>query len=687
LEGEVSFWRPGTEGWRAARANTPLAVGDALSVGQDGRLEIEIGADAFLRAAAGSELQVDAHESGFLRLKIVAGRLSLDLRSLPANLVLEVGTPSAALSIARPGYYRLEVNDESTLCTIHDGGQLQITNAAGSTQTVGSGLQVHVAGGPIEVRSAGSRFDAWDEWNRARTDELLGTVSRRYVGADVSGTADLDRYGRWRVVPTYGRVWVPDVGPAWTPYSSGDWLWDPYYGWSWVDAAPWGWAPFHYGRWVWTHSYWAWAPGPLIRPVYAPALVAFFGGSGFSVGISVGVPAISWVPLGWGEPCIPWWGPVGFVGRPWWGGWGGPRIINKTYIDNRTYVNIDQVNVFEHARNRRGVVSVARDRFGNGPVEGLRLARLESERLISTQDLLARRPAHAGRPARGDGVGARGRVLDTPAVSTRPGMRRGRGAEGAPAADTLGETARPGRRDPRRPERALSDTGRAAPEMRLRPRAAAPSRLDEAGTAAPRVAPRSASEPDWQRLRAASSRSRDVSSARLTERRVPRPDDLRGAEPSRPARRVAPAVRQDSPPAIDSSTAGATTRRLADTSPSTAPQRAWDRRVERSQQQTRTDAPIVYDRDERRSAPAVAVERAPRRPAQEAVPAMPHTQAPRIEPRMGGSLTGFEPRQRSAAPIPSGFGGEPASRGELRQPRAGGGSAARLSRGEARRPR
>ena len=116
--------------------------------------------------------------------------------------------------------------------------------------------------------------------------------------------------------------------PGWAPYSTGSWVWDPYYGWTWVDDAVWGWAPFHYGRWVYLDGIWAWAPGPVIvRPLFAPALVAFFSlGRGVSVGIGIVEPAVGWVALGWGEPLHPWWGGPGFVGVPWWGGWGGPRI-------------------------------------------------------------------------------------------------------------------------------------------------------------------------------------------------------------------------------------------------------------------------------------------------------------------------------------------------------------------------
>ena len=57
---------------------------------------------------------------------------------------------------------------------------------------------------------------------------------------------------------------------------------------------------------MWLDRHWAWAPGPVVRrPVYAPALVAFVGGAGFSVAATRG-PAVGWFPLGWREPFVPW---------------------------------------------------------------------------------------------------------------------------------------------------------------------------------------------------------------------------------------------------------------------------------------------------------------------------------------------------------------------------------------------
>ena len=84
---------------------------------------------------------------------------------------------------------------------------------------------------------------------------------------------------------------------GWAPYRFGHWAYVGPWGWTWVEDEPWGFAPFHYGRWAFVNNGWFWVPGPVVvRPVWAPALVAFVGGGPgfhFSAGVGVG-----WFPLG-----------------------------------------------------------------------------------------------------------------------------------------------------------------------------------------------------------------------------------------------------------------------------------------------------------------------------------------------------------------------------------------------------
>ena len=71
----------------------------------------------------------------------------------------------------------------------------------------------------------------------------------------------LSPYGQWSSTPDYGYIWIPDVGPEFSPYSTnGSWVMTDY-GWTWVSDYSWGWAPFHYGRWDFDNNFgWFWVP-------------------------------------------------------------------------------------------------------------------------------------------------------------------------------------------------------------------------------------------------------------------------------------------------------------------------------------------------------------------------------------------------------------------------------------------
>ncbi len=315
VQGQVSFWRPGAEDWTPAQLNTPLAPGDVLYSGTAANLELQIGPRAFVRIGENTQLGFENQEPDFLQFKVTTGHAALDVRTLPPGHTVELDTPNGAFTIETTGYYRIDITADTTAFVTRRGGRATMTSAGGETSAIARSEEVVIQGTekPSVETYVAPELDGWDRWNYARTDHLIDTVSERYVPPDVYGTDELDHHGTWRVLPEYGPVWIPQGVPAdWAPYSAGSWIWDPYYDWTWVDYAPWGWAPYHYGRWVFVNRYWAWAPGPLVAPpVYAPALVAFFGGPHFGIRIGFGAPAVGWVALGWGEPIIPWWAPLG----------------------------------------------------------------------------------------------------------------------------------------------------------------------------------------------------------------------------------------------------------------------------------------------------------------------------------------------------------------------------------------
>jgi hypothetical protein len=442
-QGPVSFWRPGASDWAPAQVNTPLVPGDELFTGHEGLLELQIGGRAYVRAWGDTQVGLANQEPDFLQLKLTTGHATLDLRTIEPGRSVEVDTPHAAFAIDSPGYYRVDVTPERTSFITRRAGRAAMTPAGGGPMAIAPSEEVVVEGG--DARSFAAReLDVFDRWNYARTDELLESVSARYVPTQVYGADDLDHYGTWRQVPTYGAIWVPQGVPAgWAPYSTGRWVADPIYGWTWVDTAPWGWAPYHYGRWVFVDSYWAWAPGPIVaRPVYAPALVAFFGAPGVSV--SVGVPFVSWVALGWGEPVVPWWGRPGYIGRPHWAGWGGPRVVNNVVVNKTTVVNVTNINVYRNTTVNNAVVAVRRDGFGRGAVNEARVENVDVRRMRPVHGRLDVKPTPASFVASGAAAPVRPSetMLTRQVVATRqpkhvretqpPAMREGHGAATTP---------------------------------------------------------------------------------------------------------------------------------------------------------------------------------------------------------------------------------------------------------------
>ena len=562
VDGQVSFWRPGAPDWTQAQINTPLAPGDQVYTGSPGNLELQIGGRAFVRGWANTNLGLENQEPDFLQFKVTAGRAAFDLRTLEPGRTVEVDTPNAAFTIEHPGYYRVDVIGERTSFITRRAGRAIVIPAGGESTSIAPSEEVVVEGvtSPQVSSYAAPQLDEWDTWNYARTDVLLDAVSARHVPPGTYGVSDLDRHGSWRVVEDYGSVWVPTGVPrGWAPYTTGSWTLDPYYGWTWVDTAPWGWAPYHYGRWVSVRGFWAWAPGPVVvRPVYAPALVAFLGGPSVSVGVGFGGPVVGWVALGWGEPCVPWWGRPGFAHRPWWGGWGGPRVVNNVVVNRTTVVNVQNINVYRNASVQNAVVVVNENRFGRGHVGTARVSQVDVKSLqpIHTAPQVAATPASLApttrrgiRPPEGD--------LKRSVVATRPPHRGAESVSGGerkaqPAATpapttrvvTAPQRGEPGSAMPRPPfgqgtvERSTTERTQ-PPAPPRRESARRPEKGPESPAAAPRQAPPQPQVPTPVRT-APSLPQRPQPSATPEKPESPRAPARGGATPPSSARQAAP---------------------------------------------------------------------------------------------------------------------------------------------------
>jgi hypothetical protein len=311
VQGAVSFQPAGEPDWVSAVANRPMTTGDKLWADTGARAELRIGS-ATIRLDSSTGFSFLNLDDRTVQLQLTQGTLDIRVQRLGSGEIFEVDTPNQAFSILRPGQYRVQASEDgnSTFVTVRSGeGE---ATGGGQTYSVRSGERGTFTGTDsisADVVSAGGT-DQFDNWGETRDRHDDASRSTRYVSPDVVGYEDLDDNGSWRDDPAYGNVWAPRVSSGWAPYHDGHWAWISPWGWTWVDDAPWGYAPFHYGRWVSSRGDWCWVPGPIaIEPVYAPALVAFIGGSNFGVSISVGGGGygdnVGWFPLGPREVYVP----------------------------------------------------------------------------------------------------------------------------------------------------------------------------------------------------------------------------------------------------------------------------------------------------------------------------------------------------------------------------------------------
>jgi uncharacterized protein DUF6600 len=341
VEGSVSFEPAGAEDWVTAVINRPMTTGDKLWVDRDSRAELRLGA-ASIRLGANTGFSFLNLDDRTVQLQLTEGTLRIRVKRLDRDEVFEVDTPNLAFNVSRPGIYRINVNEagDTTAIVVRD-GEGQVTGGGESYMVHADETGIFTGTDQLsaDMEGVGSDDDL-ERWSYERDRREDHSASRRYVSDDAVGYEDLDEYGGWRDVPEYGTIWFPHTTVSgWAPYRYGHWVWISPWGYTWVDDEPWGFAPFHYGRWVYVGNAWGWVPCrpaavvgvAYVRPVYAPALVAWVGGSGFAVGVGIGGgESVGWFPLGPREVYVP------------------SYRVSRTYVNNvnvtNTTVNTTVVN-------------------------------------------------------------------------------------------------------------------------------------------------------------------------------------------------------------------------------------------------------------------------------------------------------------------------------------------------------
>jgi hypothetical protein len=286
-----------------------LTTGAAIWTEPTAHSEIWFGATR-MRLEGGSQLDMLAVDDTRTRLQLDQGRLDVRRFALETNDPYEIVTPRGTVQLTQQGDYYVEAGSmqDPTRLGVRTGlAQVQTPN--GEILEVQPGQVAELLGDPYspQLRVVSSAPPTPPVYWAIR-DRQVVYQPPQYLSVAVTGYEDLAPYGSWIHDGTYGKVWLPRAVPAgWAPYRTGHWVHQRPWGWTWVDDQPWGFAPYHYGRWANIGGRWVWVPPQRdVRPVYAPALVAFVGGVELTAALSTGsVAPVGWFPLGPREIYVP----------------------------------------------------------------------------------------------------------------------------------------------------------------------------------------------------------------------------------------------------------------------------------------------------------------------------------------------------------------------------------------------
>jgi hypothetical protein len=424
-EGSVSFQPAGEGDWVTAVLNRPMVTGDNLWADEDSRAEVHIGSAALRLGAQTGVTFLDITDNA-TQIRLAQGSLLVRVRHVDDDDAYEIDTPNLAFNVLQAGTYRIDVSA--------DGNQTITTVFHGRGRVTGGGYSYNVLAGQSATFTGADTLDyqigqvpdqdEFDQWAFQRDAREDDADSANYVSREMTGYEDLDDSGDWSYVAGYGECWAPRaVAVGWAPYRFGHWVWVSPWGWTWVENEPWGFAPFHYGRWAFENNRWFWVPGPVVvRPVWAPAMVAFVGGGAgfrFSAGVGVG-----WFPLGPGEVFLP-----GYrVSRNYVNNVNitntSVNITRVTNVYNTVVINKTVVNeVYVNQRVSGGVTVVSRDAFVNARPVAQNILRVEPRELAvaPVSHLVAVEPVRqsvigAGRPV---AVRPPAAVISRPVVAQR----------------------------------------------------------------------------------------------------------------------------------------------------------------------------------------------------------------------------------------------------------------------------
>lgn len=320
------------------RVNLPVFPGDEVRSGRRGRSEVlladgnSVGIDrdtAVRFQSIANSYESDGEQSV---VELLTGQIMVNRRA--EGTVLRIDSRLATYLASDDSIFGIDTSSGKEILSVY-AGSVEARTPEGASR-VRAGEQVDIGRDGIYASSSVVRSGTteFERWFLKRVDRY-GNRSSRYLDNSVGyAEDDLDEYGSWVYISSYGRhVWRPYVSVGWRPYYNGYWHSGPTGSLVWVSNEPWGWVPYHYGRWTMAPGFgWVWMPGW----GYSPAWVYWMYGPSY----------IGWSPAGWYDCYNPYYS---WAYRPYYdrqhfhAGFYGRVTVNDVDLNGWTFMNSGHV--------------------------------------------------------------------------------------------------------------------------------------------------------------------------------------------------------------------------------------------------------------------------------------------------------------------------------------------------------
>src|SRR5712672_2032025 len=249
--GNVGLRASSQTGWTDAVVNQPVFTRGAIRTDPRARAEIRIGANT-IDLSSGTEIEIASLTDQFTQIALSRGRIDLRMRQIDRGETVEIDLPQGGVWLLDPGNYDIDAGRSArrSRIAVFEGTAHFVGAGGGDTPIEGGHMVVLRGSDAASTTIEAVAPDEFVEWSRSRDYDETRLAAPYYISPHMTGFAELDAAGIWKISSEYGPVWFPTDSVEWAPYRFGHWSWMGPWGWTWIDDQPWGFAPSHYGRWA-----------------------------------------------------------------------------------------------------------------------------------------------------------------------------------------------------------------------------------------------------------------------------------------------------------------------------------------------------------------------------------------------------------------------------------------------------